>query len=200
MSFSVIMNLLANIVSIYAIMCFVRIILTWIPSLAYSRGVRILASACDPFLDRFRHRKWLILGSFDFGPAVALCVLGAVSSILGAIARGGRFSFSWLIAYVVSMLWTIISSVIGFIILLLVIRLIIILVKGEGSYESNPILYQLDSTLSSVSYRITNTFTGGKRVSYKTALITAIVALIIINIVGGIIFAMIARFITGLPF
>ena len=63
MFISSILSILAAAVSIYALLCFVRIILTWMPSLAYSRGARLLASVCDPFIDRFRHKKWLTLGS-----------------------------------------------------------------------------------------------------------------------------------------
>lgn len=200
MNFSIIMSLLATAVSIYAFLCFLRIIFTWVPSLAYSKGVRFLASVCDPFLDKFRHRKWLVVGSFDLGPAVAICILGAISSILNGLAHGGRFSIAILLAYLVQMVWSIISSLLTFIILLFLIRLIFIFVKGDNSYSGNSIMYQLDSTISSIAYRITNTFTGGKRVSYKAALITAIIAMVIINCVGGIVFEMIARLISSLPF
>ncbi|MCR5762456.1 MAG: YggT family protein [Treponema sp.] len=198
---SIILNLLASIVSIYAFLCFLRVILTWIPSLAYSRGVKLLSSICDPFLDRFRHRKWLTLGSFDFGPAVALCVLGAASTMLNSLARGGKITVAYILASLLQLVWTIASSVISFIILLFIIRLIILLIKGDESYAGNPILYQLDSTISSVAYRITNTFTGGKRVSYKSALITAIIAMIIITFVGSLVFEFIARLLlTIIPF
>lgn len=195
-----ILSILAAAVSIYALLCFVRIILTWMPSLAYSRGARLLASVCDPFIDRFRHKKWLTLGSFDFGPAVALCVLGALSSILSGLASKGRFSFGILLALIVEMAWSVIFSIIGFIILLFAIRLIIILARGDNSYAPSSILYHIDSSISSVAYGITNTFTGGKRVSYKAALITSIVTLIILSAVGSIAIGMISNLIRNIPF
>ncbi|MBR1911227.1 MAG: YggT family protein [Treponema sp.] len=200
MHISTILNILATLISIYALLCFIRVILTWLPSLAYSRATRFLSSICDPFIDRFRHKKWLTLGNFDFGPAVALCILGAASSILSGIAAGGSLSFGILLAYILEMAWQIVSSIITFIIILFAIRLIIILARGDNSYASNSVLYYIDSSISAVAYGITNTFTGGKKVSYKVALITAIIALIILNVVGNIAINSIARLIQRLPF
>lgn len=192
--FGFIFNLLASVISIYALLCFLRVILTWVPSIAYSKGVRLLASVCDPFLDLFRHRKWLTLGSFDLGPAVALCILGTASSLLSSLSRGeGPIKIAFIAAALIQLIWSIISSVLFFIILLFVVRLVILFIKGDESYSNNPLFYQLDSTISSVAYRITNTFTGGKRVSYKSALITAIVALVVITFVGSLVFEFIAQ-------
>ena len=102
--------------------------------------------------------------------------------------------------FIVEMAWSVIFSIIGFIILLFAIRLIIILARGDNSYAPSSILYHIDSSISSVAYGITNTFTGGKRVSYKAALITSIVTLIILSAVGSIAIGMISNLIRNIPF
>ena len=75
MAFSRLFQLLASVISFYTMVCFVRILLTWIPSAQYSKFGRILASICDPYLNLFRGLRFLRVGMFDLSPAVALCLL-----------------------------------------------------------------------------------------------------------------------------
>ena len=46
--------LISQIISIYSILCFARILLSWIPSLSYSKVTQFLAKICDPYLNLFR--------------------------------------------------------------------------------------------------------------------------------------------------
>ena len=105
MVLSYIFTFLSTLVSIYTIMCFLRIIFTWIPSLSYSKAARFLAAVCDPYLNFFRRIRWLTIGNLDFSPALALCILGAGTSIFGSLARGHVFSFSRILIMIVEALW-----------------------------------------------------------------------------------------------
>ena len=77
-----IFSIVSFVVSVYALMCFLRILLTWVPSLSYSRFSRFLGKICDPYLNIFRGIKWLRLGSFDFSAALGLCILGVLATML----------------------------------------------------------------------------------------------------------------------
>lgn len=172
MAFSRLFQLLASVISFYTMVCFVRILLTWIPSAQYSKFGRILASICDPYLNLFRGLRFLRVGMFDLSPAVALCLLIAASSILGNLAAAHSFSLGGLLATVLYLVWSVVSSVLGFLILLLVVRLIVLLMRKDG-YGS--IWDSLDRSLNPIVFRMTSLFTRGKPTPYKTALILATV-------------------------
>ncbi|MBP5358327.1 MAG: YggT family protein [Treponema sp.] len=193
----IVFSILSTLVSIYALACLIRVILTWIPNIGNSKFATVLSQICDPYLNIFRGKKLLTFGSFDFGAAVALCILGGIATILASFSRGG-FSVGHLLAVIIGVVWNIISAVLGFIILILIIRLIILLVnKSSGS---NPLIDSIDRTVTSLVSNITRTFTGGKAVSYKAQLITAIIALVVVNIVGWLVFSGICSLFEMLPF
>ncbi len=193
----IVFSILSSLVSLYALVCLIRVILTWIPNISNSKFANVLSQICDPYLNLFRGKKILTFGSFDFGPAVALCILGGIASILASFSSG-NFSVGHLLAVIIGVVWNIISAVLGFIILILIIRLIILLVNKTSG--SNPFVDAIDRTVTSFVSNITRTFTGGKAVSYKAQLITAIIALIVVNIVGWLVFSGICALFEMLPF
>lgn len=183
-SLRTVFTILSSLVSAYAILCMIRIILTWIPQAGSSKFGRFLVSVCDPYLNLFRNIKWMHIGNFDFGPAVALCILGAVSAILGSFSVG-VFSLSYLLQTIVGLVWNIIDSILIFIVVVLAVRLIIIFVT-KNSYSPNPILNAIDNSLGLLADRVSRTFVGNKRVPYKTQLITTIIVFVVIMIVGSL--------------
>lgn len=195
-----ILGIFASVLSLYSVLCFIRIILTWIPSLSYSPFARFLSTICDPYLNLFRGIKWLVLGSFDFSPALSLCLLGAGTSILKSLSNGGRISIGVLLAMLIDIIWTIITSLLTFIIILLVIRLIIILTSKSEYANGNILIEQVDRSISALVFRVASFFTGGRRVTYKAALITSIIMLIITNFIGSILFSYISGLLIIIPF
>lgn len=192
-----IFSLLAAALSLYAMMCFVRIILTWIPSLNYSKFGHFMAAACDPYMQFFRRFRFLRFGNIDFSPILSLGLLVAVSNILSNIAMTGRLGVGYLLASVVSVLWSLISSVIGFLIILLIIRLVALFLRKGG----NSLWYSLDSTLNPVVYKLAGIFRERNTfMPQKTAYIITIVALFIARLVGGILFSIIVTLLMRIPF
>lgn len=189
----------AAFVSMYSFLCFIRIILTWIPGMSYSRFTEFLAGICDPYMNLFRRFRWLRIGSFDFSPALALCVLGAVSSLLNALANGGTVSVGMILAVAVQVVFSIISSLITFIIIVFVIRLIVILVNRNAYNQSSFMLNQIDSSISSLVYRIARTFSFGKTLTYKVALIIAIISLVACQAVLNILLNILINILSSLP-
>ena len=66
-----IFSLLIKGISLYTTLCFVRIILTWIPGLEYSKVGQILSAICDPYLKLIKKIP-LNLGNLDFSPMLAI--------------------------------------------------------------------------------------------------------------------------------
>lgn len=193
----IVFSLLATALSLYAMMCFVRIILTWIPSLNYSKFGHFMAAACDPYMSYFHRFRFLRFGNIDFSPILSLGLLVAVSNIFSNIARTGRLGVGYVLASVVSLGWSIVASVMNFLIILLLIRLVaLFLGKGGGSFW-----YSLDGTLNPVVYKIAGIFRGRRTfMTQKTAYIITIIALLLTKLLGRILVYVIAGFLTRLPF
>lgn len=187
---------IANVISLYTLLCTIRVLLTWFPRAQYTAFGRILASLCDPYLNLFRRLRFLRISMFDLSPAVALCVLIALSHVIGNLAAARSFTLGGLLATVLYLLQSIVVSIFGFLMLLLAIRLVVLLLDKDryGSLWDS-----LDHSLSPIVFRMTAPFTRGKPTSYKTALIAAIAVTIVLMIMLRVVMAMLIVFCQLLP-
>ena len=192
-----IFSLLSAVVSLYTMMCFVRIILTWIPSLNYSKFGSFMSTLCDPYMNYFRRFRFLQFRNIDFSPILSIGLLVAVSNIFSSIAMTGRFSIGYLLASVISILWSVVASVVGFLIILLIIRLVALFLNKNGG----SLWYSLDNTLNPIVYKIAGVFRGKNTfMTQKTAYIITIIALFVARFLGNAAFSLIADLLTTLPF
>ena len=196
---NVIFGIIATVLTIYSLLCFFRIILTWIPGMSYSKAAQFLAGICDPYMNIFRGIKWLRMGSFDFSPALGLCLLGAFSSLFKMLSNGGMISIGMIIAMGIQIISSIISSLLTFIIIVFAVRLLVILMNRNNYNPSSFMLNQLDSSISPLVYRIAKTFTARRNLTYKTALIISIVSLVAANIIFTFISNILINIVANLP-
>ena len=192
-----IFSIVSFVVSVYALLCFLRILLTWVPALSYSRFSRFLGKVCDPYLNVFRGIKWLRLGSFDFSAALGLCILGVLATMLSNFAGRSTITLGFVGQMILQLAWSVTTSIITFLIIILAVRLIVLFVR-KGQYYSSPILDQIDASISPLVYNIARTFTAGKKVSYTTALVIAIIALAAIIVLGSIAVWLISGILAGI--
>ena len=176
-----ILKIISAFLSLYSLLCLLRIIITWIPNYSYSKPADILAQICDPYMNLFRGIKWLRFGSFDFSPALALCILGAGSQLFSSLANGGYINLQMILAMILGIFFSILSSLIFFLIILFAIRLILIMINRDSYNTSGFMANQIDSSISSIVYRIARTFAIGRRITYKAALIISIIALLFLQ-------------------
>ncbi|MDD6961543.1 MAG: YggT family protein [Treponema succinifaciens] len=186
-----ILRIISAFLSLYSLLCLLRIIITWIPNYSYSKPADILAQICDPYMNLFRGIKWLRFGSFDFSPALALCILGAGSQLFSSLANGGYINLQMILAMILGIFFSILSSLIFFLIILFAIRLILIMINRDSYNTSGFMANQIDSSISSIVYRIARTFAMGRRITYKAALIISIIALLFLQFALRILLAFI---------
>lgn len=186
-----ILRIISAFLSLYSLLCLFRIIITWIPNYSYSKPADILAQICDPYMNLFRGIKWLRFGSFDFSPALALCILGAGSQLFSSLANGGYINLQMILAMILGMFFSILSSLIFFLIILFAIRLILIMINRDSYNTSGFMANQIDSSISPIVYRIARTFAMGRRITYKAALIISIIALLFLQFALRILLAFI---------
>ena len=167
--------------------------------MSYSKAAQFLAGICDPYMNIFRGIKWLRMVSFDFSPALGLCLLGAFSSLFKMLSNGGMISIGMIIAMGIQIISSIISSLLTFIIIVFAVRLLVILMNRNNYNPSSFMLNQLDSSISPLVYRIAKTFTAGRNLTYKTALIISIVSLVAANIIFTFISNILINIVANLP-
>ncbi|MBQ9495826.1 MAG: YggT family protein [Treponema sp.] len=195
-----IIQLLVSAINIYSTLCFIRIILTWIPNAQYTGFGQFLSALCDPFLNMFRGIRWLQVGNIDFSPVLSIGLLHALSSILGHIARTGKIYVGGIFAIIISMFWSIISPLIGFLLILFIVRFVVTLSQKSTNYYGS-FWARLDYTLEPLAHRIAGPFTrGNKFISYKTSLLISILVLIAIYVCGQMLINFLIKHVQQLPF
>ncbi|MDR3160181.1 MAG: YggT family protein [Spirochaetaceae bacterium] len=177
------MNILGGVTGFYMILITVRILLSWFRGAGYGRPYEILQNLTDPYLDWFRRFSFLRTGVFDLSPIAALAVLSVLNQIFNTVASFGRISVGMVLALILSAVWSALSFILGFFIVILILRLIAYLTNRDVYYSfwriidviSQPILYR------------TNRFLFRKRlVNYLTGIISALLLLLVLRIGLGL--------------
>ncbi|MCQ2594520.1 MAG: YggT family protein [Treponemataceae bacterium] len=193
---SALLRTLSSLVTAYALLVFVRVMITWFPSAQYSKAGQFLSNLCDPFLNLFRRIRFLRFGNLDFSPALAIGVLALASSFLQRLANGQRISIGMILSALVSICWSLAHSLLQIFVLILVIRLIVTFID---SLNSSPFFSSLDNFLSPMLYGITKKFAPNRFIKYQTTLIIGIAACVVIIFAGNILFGIICGGLSALP-
>ncbi|WP_319563210.1 YggT family protein [Marispirochaeta sp.] len=87
-----VMRFISGALSVYMILIFIRVLMTWFQGASYGRAMEILRSITDPYLYWFRRFPFLRTGAMDFSPLAALIVLVIILNITNRIALTGNIS------------------------------------------------------------------------------------------------------------
>lgn len=194
----ILINTAAGAVSLYSTLCFFRIILTWFPSLNYSAIGKFLSSICDPYLNLFS-RLPLRIGMFDFTAMIAIGILYVISSILGNISASGYISLSMILANLLSIVWSIASSIATVIMIIFIVRYLVSIFSRTSNQYDSP-WQRFDDAIRNMVFKICNFFTGGRSISYKTALLIDSIAMLAILILSSFLYRWLMIFIHYIPF
>ncbi len=193
-----ILSLLSAIVTIYTILCFINIIMSWFPGLKFTAFGKFISSVTDPYLNFFSRWGFLRIANIDFSPIISIGILSLASSILGGIQSTGRIYLGGILATVIYMLWNIISSLLSILFLLILIRWIVLLVKkGQTSFNSG--WNQIDMMLNKFTYKIASTFTKSA-MSYQKSLLISWITLLVVMGLGRILINILVNLCYRIPF
>ena len=167
-------QLIASVLNIYMIIIIFRIILTWFPGMGYGSVFRIVSGITDPYLGWFRRLGIFRAGNLDFSPVIALGVLSLTRSAFSFLARFGTISIGIILAMVLQAVWGIVSFFLGFLIIVLILRLITNLMN-QGTYGFFWNL--IDSISRPVIYRVNRIFLGNRIINFRTSIIITILIL-----------------------
>ena len=173
---------LRQVINIYLFLCFIKILLSWVPSAAYSSFGRVLSSICDPYLNWFRRFKFTQIGMVDFSPILSLGILSIAAQLISTLVATGSISLWGLAAAMIQLIWSFAGFLLNFLLIFLVIRLIYdIFSSSNGS----PFWYNLDRLLNPVISKATGFFSQ-RNLRYRSRLIITILLILLLRIALGI--------------
>lgn len=194
----IVLSILSGLVVVYTVLCLISIFMTWIPGAKFTKFGKVISAITDPYLNLFSKRGWFRVGNIDFSPILAIGILSILSSIIGGIATSGRIHFGGILAMILGMIWSLISTLLGIFILLILIRWIVLLVN-KGQVSTNSAWYQVDLMLQKFVYKIGNTFFRNN-LTYQKALLVSWISLGIIWFIARILFAILINLCNNIPF
>lgn len=193
----IIMRLLGALTTIYTILVFLRILLTWFEGNNLGRPYAVISQMTDPYLNWFRRFKSFRTEGMDFSPLVALAVLALANNIFLTLGIYGRITVGIILSLALSSLWSAVAFILVFFIIVLAVRLIAYIV---GTNSVSPLWRILDTLGKPVLYRINRIVYRNRIVTFQTGLLTAILVLLVLRILGGLVIGLLSGLLTQLPF
>lgn len=195
---STILSILAAALTIYTILCFIYIVMSWFPGLRFTAFGKFITNACEPYMNLFSKKGWLRFGNIDFSPIISIGLLSLASSILGGIQSSGRIYIGGIIATIISMIWSIASSLLTILLLLVFVRWIVLIInKNQTSFDSG--WNQVDNIINKFSYKIARTFTKNS-FNYRTSLLISWITIGVVLFAGSILIRILCNLCYQLPF
>ena len=191
----IIFGILTGLLGLYSLLIIIRIILTWFSGGQFGRPVEILARITDPYLDWWRRRLNLRAGYLDLSPIVAMAALSVAQTICSAIAQTGRITLGLLLVVCLSALWSAVSFLLGFCIVVLILRLIAYVINADmfGIFWR-----VIDSISRPLLYRVSRIIFGRRIVHFTTGIIISILVLTVLWIGGSVAIQLVSRFLFAL--
>jgi YggT family protein len=174
---------------------FVRIILTWFQGMDQGGFQEVLAKITDPYLNWFRRFPALRIGYMDLSPIVALGVLSLFNRVLGTLAAYGTISLGIILALILQAAWGAVAFFLGFLIIILILRLIAQLFNLNG----NSFWYIIESISRPVLYRINRFIFNNRIVNFTTGIIVSLAVLVAAYLVLNILVFIVSGLLVRLP-
>lgn len=162
-----IMRVVSSAISIYMIVLFIRILMTWFQGMRHGRTMEILQRVTDPYLNWFRQFEIFRFGNFDFSPVVAILSLSVLNTIAIQLANAGPITLGFVLALVLSAVWSAFSFFVLFFLILAVIRLIGLLLRKDAGH----FWFVLDQILDGIVNRVSRPFMRGRFLSHRDGLL-----------------------------
>ncbi len=197
MVLSNIARVLGAVATVYMVLCFLRVLSTWLPAADLGRAGVVLRKATDPYLRLFSRIPFLRSGGFDFSPIAALAVLTVLNSALMTLASTGIITLGLVLGLLLAAFWSAIGFVISFFAVIILVRIIVAAAHWNSLH---PLWMLVDSMLNPLLFRINRLFYRNRIVHYLQSLVTGFVVLILVRVAGGSLVGLIVGLLDRLPF
>jgi len=192
----IVFSILSTAVSIYIILIFIRIIISWFVSDVESKPLDFLRHITDPYIDWWRNKLYLRLGFLDLSPLVGVVVLSILRVILYKISQSERVTIGNILGLILISLWSIASFILGFCVIVLVLRIFAYLTNRD---IYTPFWKVIESITQPLLYETNRLIFGNRIENFLKGIIISTLILLAIWIGGGFIMPLLAALLYGLP-
>jgi len=196
MVFSILAKIVSSLVSLYMVLCIIRIFFSWIPSLTDTKWGKLIARLTDPYLNLFRGFSLFRTTAVDFSPIVALAVLSVLNNLFMTLSYAVRITLGFILSLLLDAAWSAISFVLGFFLVISVVRIIGFLARIAVLH---PLWQILDGIINPLLFRINKIIYRGRAVQYLQGLITGFVAVLVVRALGGLLVRLLTSLLMSLP-
>ena len=123
----------------------------------------------------------------------------AASAIFSSLSTGQNFRFSTILSMLVMLVGNILFSILGFLALIILVRLIVYLIAGDGN-STYSIWTVVDRSISPIIFRIAGSFFRGQSISFVKALVTSLITVIVCAVLIAYVLQILGRLISLIPF
>ncbi|MCL2270625.1 MAG: YggT family protein [Treponema sp.] len=184
-----IMSLLAMLTSLYSLLIVIRIILTWFSHTRQSRLIQLLTDITDPYLDWWRNKLNLRIGTLDLSPVAAIAALSAVQKLCSLLAIQSRITLGSILAVFLFAVWEVVSFIIGFCFIVLILRFIAYILNSN---MYSPFWRIVDTISQPLLYRINRMLFGNRLVRFMTGILASLAVLAAAWVAGNFIIKLLA--------
>jgi len=197
MILTVLARIVSVVVSIYMLLCIVRIFFSWMPSLMTTKWGRLIAGLTDPYLELFRPIALFRTPNVDFSPIVALAVLSVVNNLFVTLSYAVRITLGFILSLLLDAAWSAVSFLLGFFLVVVFIRIIGFVARLATLH---PLWQILDGIINPLLFRVNTLIYRGRAVQYLQGLITGFVVVLFVRGLGGWIVRLLTSLLMSLPF
>lgn len=174
-------SFVAALISLYSLLIWVRIILTWIRLPGQSGEnplTHFLSRIVDPYLNWFKGMSTLKRSHLDLTPLIALAVLSVVQSILRLFGSYGKITVGMVFALILSTLWSfLLSPILWFVMALLGVRLYFCYKRGPNTIGY---IKMLDSLIGGVLNWVQRLFYKNKAINDRQLVLTSLIFFVVV--------------------
>ena len=189
------LGFLSSVIGIYMMIVFARIILSWFSWMGGGRLQEILAKLTDPYLNWFR-RFPLRIGFLDLSPILALAVLSFVNRLFLTFAQHQTISLGIVLMMIVQMAWGVVSFILGFLIIIIALRLVAYLARFN---MYNPFWRIVGAIHQPVAYKINRILFKDRIVAFTSSCLISVACLAGIFLVLRFLVIVLSGALAGLP-
>jgi YggT family protein len=197
MIFTALARIVSVVISVYMLLCAVRIFFSWVPSLVQTKWGSLIARLTDPYLELFRAIPLFRTPTLDFSPIVALAVLSVINNLFVTLSYAVRITVGFILSLLLDAGWSAISFLLGFFLVIALVRIIGYIAKLATLH---PLWQILDGIINPLLFRINRFIYRGRAVDYLQGLITGFVVVLLARAIGGWVVRILTSLLMSLPF
>jgi len=189
-----IFGFLAAAAGVYSILIFIRIIISWFS--VSGKPVEILNKITNPYLDWWRRNLNLRIGMLDFSVVAAIAVLSMLQTIFHMLSVSLVISLGSILAVVLMSLWSVVSFVAGFFLVIIILRAIAYFTNRD---VFSPFWSVVDSISKPLLFSINRIIFRGRIPNYLNGMIISCLILLAVMIGGRFLISFLAGLLYRLP-